>query len=118
MKKAIVFRALLTAGVLICSSQVMAQGIEIADKNSNWAFSFEQLKEWIFSARSSGAARAKSLTSPDDISPPPDPTCSNQVTEAWRGVQLPPCDRPPVPPRPINPNERPKPGTCIGCGES
>jgi hypothetical protein len=112
MKKAILFSALFAASVM-WSSQVMAQGLEASGKNYSLALSFEQLKDWIFSARPSTTSRAKTLPAPDNTALPLDPTCSNAVTEAFRGI--PPCDKPPVPPSPPNPDDHQKPGTCRSC---
>jgi hypothetical protein len=59
MKKAMLFRALVTASVLICSPQVMAQEATLSAEALAPTISFEQLKIWLFTARSNSARIAE-----------------------------------------------------------
>jgi hypothetical protein len=68
MKKARLLSTLVAAGVLICSSQVMAQSAEIARKESGLAASFEQLKAWLFSERSNSTPNARVIYHSPDAS--------------------------------------------------
>lgn len=110
MKKTILVCALVITSTLMCSSRVMAQGVNMTGIQSDMLLSFEQLKNWIFSPRSSSTSRAKSLPAPDGLPLPTDPPCSTVPIEAHYGIPM--CERPPVPPSPTNPNERQKP--CVG----
>jgi hypothetical protein len=67
MKNAILFRALVTAGALICSSQVMAQSMEASAKKPSLELSFSQLKTWLFSGRSNSASGAKAGLAADSM---------------------------------------------------